>query len=102
MPSVPPAAKAAQARGEFASLKRCATQKRRATQKRALHKSVAPHKSVALRKEGRLQELRFGESAIYEKVGNFTRSSWGTRSTGCPALRHAPRPPAMTKTLNPK
>ncbi len=37
----------------------------------------------------------------YLKVGSLTRSSWGTRSTGCPALRQARSPPAMTNTLNP-
>ena len=30
------------------------------------------------------------------KVGRCTRSVFGTVSTGCPALRHAARPPTMT------
>jgi hypothetical protein len=34
-------------------------------------------------------------------VGNFTKSSRGTASTGCPALRHAARPPTRMNALKP-
>jgi len=34
-------------------------------------------------------------------VGSFTRSLAGTCSIGCPALRHAVKPPTITNARNP-
>jgi hypothetical protein len=50
---------------------------------------------------GKLPGSKINFGIVYENVGNFTRSSLGTDSNGCPALRQAVRPPTITNVLNP-